>query len=291
MDTKTRERDQVQNLINHKLAELFYGITEIPTPQRPANLEIVPYYQSQPATVTYEPVQPQQLTRPVQPTSPIAVDYYPPEAYQQPRPRPQPNRAQARANFYAALEQHAYTQIVEPAAYLKHPLESIGHAPLFEERRLYHGPNSLWLIMPLENDPLMAEGEEFRIPKYQLKVIKRLHKGGVTPDRLYIAHELPFGSVNHPSQVTADMIRPKAPPQALAMARRLGLAGAITLQAAAAPAAMAGIVGGLGIKAAQTIIANPIILDPILFGVVVHPQRLPHAGEMGMWFELLRWQA
>ena len=288
MDTKTRERDQVQNLINHKLAELFYGITEIPTPQRPTNLEIVPYYQSQPAIITYEPIQPQRLTRPVQ-SAPIKVDYYQNQA--QPQLRPHPTRSQARANFYAALEQHAYTQIVEPAEYLKRPLESIGYASLFEERRLYHGENSLWLIMPLENDPLMAEGEEFRIPKYQLKVIKRLHKGGVTPDRLYIAHELPLGSVSHPNQVTADIIRPKAPPQALAMARRLGLAGAITLQAAAAPAAMAGIVGGLGLKAAPTIVANPIILDPILFGVVVHPQRLPHAGEMGMWFELLRWQA
>ena len=284
MDTKTYERDQVQNLINYKLAELFYGITEIPTPQRPANLELVPYYQPQPTTITYAPVQ----TAP-----PIAVDYYQSEAYQQQQAgsRLQTNRTQARANFYATLEQHAYAQIVEPAAYLKHPLETIGHAPLFEERRLYHGPNSLWIIMPLENDPLLAAGEEFRIPKYQLKVIKRLHKGGVNPDRLYIAHELPLGSVNHPGQVTAAMIRPKAPPQALAMARRLGLAGAITLQAAAAPVAMAGIVGGLGLKAAQTIIANPIILDPILFGVVVHPQRLPHAGEMGSWFELLRWQA
>jgi hypothetical protein len=115
----------------------------------------------------------------------------------------------------------------------------------------------------------------------------------VAPDRLFIAHELPLGLVRRPEEVTADMLRPNLPADAVQTARFLGKAGSLTLKVAATPLVLAALASG---KITQTIltaptISLPVILDPVLLGVVVAKGSDPIDGEMGVWFELARWVA
>jgi len=267
MTNTVQEREQVQNLINLKMNELLKSIRFGPDALAQSGSNGI-------AT-------PNQL-----PKSKVIVTT---RFQNQPETAIVPERL---IGDESLLYRRGYEKVLAPAEKLNHKLFPVGISPIFEERRLYQSQSCLWALMPLEKDPVIMEDGELRIPSYQLKQLRKLQKGGVSPDRLYIAHELPLDTIDDPEKITAAMVRHKPPPGAEKMAKRLGLAGSIILRTATAPAVIAGMVGAAALGtvfAAGASAGSAILLDPILFGVVVSPGRTPRSGEKAMWFELMRW--
>ena len=196
----------------------------------------------------------------------------------------------SRPDLSAELYRRGFKQVVLPATVLGYPLEPLGIAPIFDRPRLIKGDDCLWYLTPIETDPLLAAGEMLRIPRRQLRRLKALRDGGIRASRYFLAHELPLGSVDRVEEVSAELLRPKLPAGAIKLSQRLGLAGTITMRMTTAPVGLAGRVVGkslpLGVKIAREL---PTLLDPVLLGAVVAPDRLPVAGEPALWFELARW--
>lgn len=150
--------------------------------------------------------------------------------------------------------------------------------------------DSEWVVVPAEQDPHLARGT-FAMPKPVLDRLGELDKSKVTFDRLFIAHELPTGSLAKIKTGTLDaatltaLIPDAAPdPKTVSTLKSCTKIARIAAGAPLLPVAVAVSLPAAGVAAVGVAAA----LDPALFGVVTASCRA-HPGELGAWFLIAAW--
>jgi len=179
------------------------------------------------------------------------------------------------------------------------PVQFCGYRPLFRGSLVYPGRTSDWAIMNLTEDPFFRDhGHLLYAPQHVIKDVQKFDKLGMSFDAIFIAHELPKGSVTPGKPVPFDLI---APPPRARVQRRLSfleqnamsvwhsvarLAGAVVKVGAVATAgvATAGVAAAAALAAAA-----PAGLDPILFGVQFDETWQANGRPIGLWYYLTHW--
>lgn len=190
-----------------------------------------------------------------------------------------------------ALRQRA-EQIISTRIREDLPCRYLGLMPLFEEHRVYGGPRTDWVVMPLEQDPLHHDQDGYPIPRGALQRLKMIHQAGIDFDTLYVAHETEKGAVEQGVPINPDVLLPPASKNTTRLSERLGEIGRGIWASVAAPLIAAdATIAVLGATAAVGVLAAPLLaLDPVLLGTIVSPGRTAESGEMACWFYVARWQ-
>lgn len=198
-------------------------------------------------------------------------------------------------------------------------LTYLGSEPLFEGGRVYTTPAAQWLVVPAHLDPTGFNG--YPIPARPASELRRLSAAGLDFSVIYIGHELPRsanafapvacrpGSFRLVDQREVARLLPPTPvpPRSEALSRRLGGISQGLLRAGAGGAAIA-VAGSALLGAAQALIAGGIatagaaglavalpalaaaaVLDPVVLGAVLPPDRPVRTGEHAAWFLLTSW--
>ncbi len=205
------------------------------------------------------------------------------------------------------------------------PIESVGIATAFDDLRLYRRPGRDWLLSPVHADPHAAEG--LILPRAEMRKLASLDAAGVDLPEIYIAHELPPGTVDtvmpglpaavpatkaqarpgadvaalvatpvfHPVAIEQAAKMVPAPPVPSATARtadRLGgvAGGAVDALARALPWLFAGVAAAPAAVALGGLAALGALLelDPVVFGAVGVGGRVA-VGEPAAFFALTSW--
>jgi hypothetical protein len=166
------------------------------------------------------------------------------------------------------------------------PVQFLGYRPLFRGSLVYQGRTSDWAIMNLADDPFFREnGRLLYAPRRVIRDIERFDNLGLTFDAVFIAHELPKGSVRPGEPVPFNLL---APPPPANIERRLALLEKSSLSVWNWIVRLVGATAKVSAAAAVGVTAAAA-RDPILFGVHVdmtwHVDRQP----IGMWYYLTHW--
>jgi hypothetical protein len=167
------------------------------------------------------------------------------------------------------------------------PVEYLGTGPLFDGHRVYSGRRYDWVLANLPDDPLFHDRDGFPVPKQVLKDLRAVQKSGVDFDALYVAHQVPRGTVYEGERLRAEMLMP---PPSRAMQRLsgyLGVIGRVLWALASLPIIACGAIGRLLLV--TTAVEAVAGLDPVVLGVVVGPERPVVSGEPAAWFYLTHW--
>jgi hypothetical protein len=198
----------------------------------------------------------------------------------------------------ARMHEHAPV-VVERALQAGVEIDYLGISSLFNEVRLYRGPDNDWALFPVD------EHESAVAPRDQQRLLRRLTEANAAPFLAYVAHEIDRAKSGHllpelPAQGSATVSREEAAelvgpvpehPATAELAGRLDehATGVVTAIRKGAP-----IAGGLllGVLAAPFVLAGAVVgsiatLDPILIGAV--PVLRAETGEPALFFELTRW--
>ncbi len=188
-------------------------------------------------------------------------------------------------------------------------LPCLGVLPLFDEIRAYHGTRSEWVITPASLDPLVRSGG-LPVPHEQLRWLEAVEAAGVTFDDIYLAHEVPSGTVfaaepfrattaqtlpagrARPTVEVLDAARAEAaigtappPSAAIHRAQRLGKQAETVLRGLATAARISGTALAALATAPLSLAAG---LDPIVLGVV-SPDGTTQPGTPAAWFLVAAW--
>ena len=179
----------------------------------------------------------------------------------------------------AALHRKAVELVEVPCRRQGITIQTLGEYPLFRQLKVIHGGITDVVIVPAEQDPLLATGN-FPLPRSVDRQLRAIERAGVPFELLhtYVAHEVPRDSVVEGSILSLELIQPPAPAEVVRTSERLGkIARATTsflrdsaLVAASAPILLAGMMA-----------AAP--LDPVIFGAIADERG------MGTWFALAQW--
>lgn len=160
----------------------------------------------------------------------------------------------------------------------------LGVNPLFDHVKLVTHTTPNWAVYNLSHDPLWQTGK-FPIPLHHVRRLKRLYRGGIEFDALYVAHELPMDFDHKNDRLELGLIKPSPPKNALQLAQKLGVAtdGIVSIFAAAIR------------KPFQSLVvagnhASAILRDPILMGAIIQPGVNPDEGVPAVWFLLAAWR-
>jgi hypothetical protein len=166
------------------------------------------------------------------------------------------------------------------------PVQFLGYRPLFRGSLVYEGRTSDWAIMNLTDDPFFRQHNRWLYaPRHVINDVQRFDSLGLAFDAIFIAHELPKGSVRPGEQVPFELL---APPPPAAVERRLAFLERNSLSVWEWIVRFVG--AAAKVSAAATVgIAAAAARDPILFGVhfdkTWHVDRQP----IGLWYYLTHW--
>jgi len=177
------------------------------------------------------------------------------------------------------------------------PIHYVGIAQLFAEDRAYFGPQTDWVMGPV-NDP----GDS--VPRDIRAALLRLVEAGIEFPMIYMAHEVPKGrlaipvttGVPVPQVVRVDHRAAEAavgpvPPSAgtTVLADRLGRSSQRLLRvfASAVPIVGAIVAAPVVLAGAAVTAIGALALDPIVFGVIPTGPAVP--GQPAAWYILARW--
>ncbi len=161
-----------------------------------------------------------------------------------------------------------------------------GRAPLRAD-----GKRTEWVVTAAETDPQLRQ-QQFVMPDHVVAKLERLVELGVEFDRLFVAHELPDGSLKadvqtiDPTELAA--LIPETPPsERTRRALRIATSAArVSLGGVVAPVVAAGLAP---VAAAAALGAATAGLDPALLGVVSASGRA-RTGELSVWFLIEAWR-
>ena len=212
----------------------------------------------------------------------------------------------------ALLDRYQKTQDLATQADL--PLQFLGYQPVFSDTKIYHGPNTDWVMMNLTQDPLFqAQGQKLYAPAQARQDLMNLVAAGLVFDAIFIAHEIPPGSVLPDDQVPLAALMPPLPHQtaqnlafldrsqqgfwhgiakgtALALALPVLAAGALAVAAGAVvlgAAAMAISAVGLVVLAVGAPVIVGMNFDPVILGVQFDPDAQDQSP--ALWYHLTNW--
>jgi len=173
------------------------------------------------------------------------------------------------------------------------PIQFLGYRPLFRGSLVYEGRTSDWAIMNLTADPFFQEHNRLLYaPRRVIRDIQKFDSLGLSFDAIFIAHELPKGSVRPGEQVPFELL---APPPPAAVERRLAFLEKNSMsvwkwvERFVGAEAKVGAAASVGVAVAAIRVAAAVAYDPILFGV--HFDRTWHVGcePIGLWYYLTHW--
>jgi len=186
---------------------------------------------------------------------------------------------------HTLIQQHQRTTALATDKNL--PIRFLGYSPIFTGTRVYRGQGCDWALMNLTSDPLFyANGEKLIIPAAAATDIKTAVKAGINFDAMFIAHEIPSGSVKPGESVPLELIAPPPPPQVKQRLEKLDAAAETFWQGVVS--AIGGILGAAAATASA--VAFPLALvDPVLFGVYVNDSWIFNGKPFGMWYYVTHW--
>lgn len=174
------------------------------------------------------------------------------------------------------------------------PVRYVGLAPAYKGVQLYQGANTEVVMMNLSEDPLYYEnGGRSVMPKVVIGELQRILNHGCDFEAVYVAHEVPKGSVQPGEPVPLEVIVPPPPPR---MRKRLshleglmatywgGVRTAIRLASGGALVAGAAL-----IAAPAALVMATASLDPILFGLHVDWEHEVEGMPVALWYYLTSW--
>lgn len=167
------------------------------------------------------------------------------------------------------------------------PCQYLGTMPLFAEHRVYEGEERDWVMMPLAQDPLFAQTKAYPVPATVLTGLRQINRSGVAFDAIYVAHEVEKGAVVEGQAVSLEAVAPPPPERVQQLSKRLGRVAHTLFTVALAPLFAW---SAASVALASAVAAAPLILDPVLLGVVVEPGAAPVAGQLACWFYLAHWR-
>jgi hypothetical protein len=183
-------------------------------------------------------------------------------------------------------------------------LECLGVLPLFDETRLYPGPERSWVLAPANDDPLVRR-RELAIPGRELRALARLLQAGLDFPAVYVAHELPTARLTRvllPEQVSVQpggfasldllasqrLVDPVPVSAGTArVARRLGTGAGAVLKVLGLGASVAGAVTGTAVTTGAAAM-RALALDPMVLGAWTLDGH-DRPGTPAAWFVLARW--
>ena len=173
----------------------------------------------------------------------------------------------------------------------------LGLATLFDEERVYPGPDRDWVLLPLAEDPSYRQHDGFATLPRVISRLERIRDAGIEFDTLYIAHELPKGILEPGKPFDRRWLLPPPSPKTRHLSERLGDAVQKSFRVAAAPlragamvtAAAGAVAAAAGGAMAPLMLLALLAVDPILFGAVIAPRRTVAPGELAAWFKLASW--
>ncbi|HEU5101919.1 MAG TPA: hypothetical protein VFU22_23015 [Roseiflexaceae bacterium] len=168
------------------------------------------------------------------------------------------------------------------------PIRYLGTMPLFDGHRVYSGDRRDWVLMPIQADPLHDDRDGFPIPKRVLKDLRMIRRSEIDFDALYIAHEVPMGTVREDRAIPRGLLTPPAPRAMQRLSGYLGLTSSALWMLATLPIAASAAIGGVLNRGALNL-GVTVGLDPILLGVLVGHNRPVRSQEPAAWFYLGHW--
>ena len=143
-----------------------------------------------------------------------------------------------------------------------------------------------WIVVPAERDPLRNRRSHHRIPAQPRRELQRVAESGVRFDRIVIAHELdPRGPVAEIVPLLAD--GPHTCTDEVAR-RLVGPLPAHPRTSRAVALLDAIAQGTTSLAAGFAAVAESLARDPIVFGVLGHPEPVDH-GRPALWYPLTAW--
>lgn len=140
--------------------------------------------------------------------------------------------------------------------------------------------------MNLTDDPFFREHNRWLYaPRHVISDIQRFDRLGLSFDAIFIAHELPKGSVRPGGHVPFELLAPSPP---AAVQRRLTFLEKSSLSVWECIARFVGSAAKVGV-AATVGVAAAIARDPILFGVHFDKTWQIDRQPIGLWYYLTHW--
>lgn len=163
------------------------------------------------------------------------------------------------------------------------PIRFLGYADTFSGMRVYEGPDNDWVLMNLDEDPQYLEmGEKLVAPRVVVEQLTKMQAHGTSADHIYIAHEVPKGSIKQGQAIPLEAILPPPPAEvAKRVSRYADQASGVWRSLTVGLVRVAG--------AALSLAALPLALDPVLFGVITDNSTSVRSEELGMWYYLAHW--
>ncbi len=85
----------------------------------------------------------------------------------------------------------------------------LGYGSIFTSLRVYRGPSTDWLVAPLLNDPAFRENKnKLCVPKNVKRILVTCVKSGIDFDNIFIAHEVPKGSIQPGKPIDLNILLP-----------------------------------------------------------------------------------
>lgn len=181
----------------------------------------------------------------------------------------------------------------------------MGYAPTFNGVHIHRAAHTDWAVMPVAKDPLYQSwGRSLYVPPAVLEDMERVWDAGINFDAVFIAHEIPAGSVEAGEPIPLELIQPPPPPstarylnqleavskaywQAMPRLLTMPVVAPLVLGGLALGAAVAVAVGGAVALGAAAITATAY--DPILFGLYVDKSRQVNGQSLALWYYLTHW--
>ena len=166
----------------------------------------------------------------------------------------------------------------------------LGYAPVFSGIRVYRGRGCDWAMMQLGDDPVYSfHRQRLYAPKPVIEQMERLVQAGIEFDAIFIAHEIPLGSVKPGEPVPLELVIPPPHPE---VRRRLSFLESTlirwwefvtkVLTGTAKVVAITAMSTGAGVAALAA-------QDPVLFGVQFDAAWQVNGQPVGMWYYLTHW--
>lgn len=163
----------------------------------------------------------------------------------------------------------------------------------FDRPRGYRGAHSDWVVYPGDQHPLIERGL-FTIPPENLEHLRDLSARGYPFNQVYIADELPSGTLDRfgADDIPTELLRPPPKVETVQAAERLSERATQVDESRTrgssgwGEAAAVGLFGG--VLAGLAGLASLMTLDPLVIGAVsVHPS--PRPGKDCIYLYLLTW--
>lgn len=166
------------------------------------------------------------------------------------------------------------------------PIDYVGIFSLFAGYRFYPGTHHDWVFINAADDPLLHNRDGFPLPRHIRQQLHQFTQAGLEFDALYLAHELPPGSLTADTSVSGDLLAPPPPAAVQRLSRHCGQVSRWLWYLVSAPVLATGVLVG---TTALGVLAPIVGLDPILFGAIVAPGRPVVPDEPAALFYLTHW--